>query len=65
MTKNIWTKRLYALIIGLAIVLFWRGAWIIADYLIFPKSILISGVISMAVGIIILVSSKRLVEALG
>ncbi len=64
MKKNIWKKRLHALIIGLAIVLFWRGTWLIADHVIFPKNELTSGIVSILIGIVVLVSSKRLIEAL-
>ena len=55
---------MHALIIGLAIVLFWRGTWLISDHIIFPKNPLTSGIVSISIGIVVLISSKRLVDAL-
>ncbi|MBT4258159.1 hypothetical protein HOD88_03190 [archaeon] len=54
----------YALIIGIAVVSFWRGVWGIMDVLIYPNNYLISSLISFFIGIIILFFTKHLIKEL-
>ena len=44
----------YSLIIAVAIVGIWRGAWMLLDMYLFPKNEAISAVISLVVGVLIL-----------
>ncbi|MCK5590915.1 MAG: hypothetical protein KAI72_03065 [Candidatus Pacebacteria bacterium] len=45
---------LYSVVIGVSIMLFWRGTWILADEFIFPNNLLLSAVVSLTVGLFIL-----------
>ena len=45
---------LAALLIGLALVLFWRGIWHVADVVIFPNNYFLSGVVCIVIAFIIL-----------
>ncbi len=44
-----------SVIVGTAVVLFWRGIWGIFDVLLFPENEVMSYVLSMALGIVILI----------
>jgi hypothetical protein len=51
-----------ALIVGLAIVSFWRGAWQLMDVYLFPSSYVLSNAISLVVGFVVLVFMHRAVK---
>lgn len=57
-------KRIFAFIIGTAIILVWRGIWGLADLYIFPKNETYSYLASIVIGIIILASSHYMMEGL-
>lgn len=52
------------LLIGLAVVLFWRGAWGIMDLYIFPGNLTASYVVSLVLGLVILAATQMLKDAL-
>jgi len=54
----------FAILIGIAVILFWRGVWAVADVLIFPDDYLLSGIISLLLGLFILITSKYLIREL-
>ena len=43
-----------ALLVGLALILFWRGAWMLADLYLLPDNPFLSAIISIIIGILIL-----------
>ena len=45
---------LSALLIGSALVLFWRGVWMLADLYLFPEDYLMSAAVSVLVAFLIL-----------
>ena len=47
-------RNLYSLIIGLAILLYWRGLWGLMDVYLFPNNELISYIVSIVVGLALL-----------
>jgi hypothetical protein len=47
-------RNLYALIVGMAIILYWRGIWGLADVYMFPNDPAISFSVSAIVGIALL-----------
>jgi len=53
----------YSIIIGLAIVMFWRGLWGIMDLYLFPGNELLSYIVSGALGLFLLyINDFRLSE---
>jgi hypothetical protein len=50
-----WKKVLFALVIGLAVVSFWRGVWGLSDEYLFSSNYVLSLWVSLFTGIIILV----------
>lgn len=42
-----------AILLGIAAILVWRGVWLLADLFIFPDNLPLSGVTTIAVGLII------------
>lgn len=40
------------LVVALGVVMFWRGAWFVMDYFLFPENVLLSGLVSLAGGIV-------------
>ncbi|MCD4666410.1 hypothetical protein K8R47_01210 [archaeon] len=52
------------LIIGTAVVLFWRGVWGLADTFIFPNNYLFSSLVSVLIAIIVLFFTKHLIKEL-
>ncbi len=48
----------FSLLIGFALVSFWRGAWGLMDLYLFPENIVFSLWISVALGIAILVATN-------
>ncbi|MFH1376622.1 MAG: hypothetical protein ABIH25_03210 [Candidatus Woesearchaeota archaeon] len=51
-----------AIIVGLGIVLFWRGVWQLLNVYLFPQNYELSNWISLIVGLIILIATGRLVK---
>ncbi|MBU0662450.1 MAG: hypothetical protein ABH854_05965 [Candidatus Diapherotrites archaeon] len=48
---------LFAVIVGTAVVFFWRGVWGFLDYYLFPNDMLLSYSVSFALGLIVLFGS--------
>ncbi|MBR9706638.1 hypothetical protein GOV14_06400 [Candidatus Pacearchaeota archaeon] len=57
-------KILYALIIGFAVISFWRGIWGLWDIYVFPKNIALSLWASTLVGLIILIGTHKVIREL-
>ena len=64
--KNVRTFKTVAsaLIIGVAIVAFWRGAWGLMDIYLFPGNLALSYGVSTLAGVIILITTKNLMKHL-
>ena len=62
--KNKLKKLIVALVAGLAIVAFWRGAWQLMDLYVFPGDYVLSNVVSLVVGFLVLVLMHRAVRGL-
>ena len=45
---------LAAFMIGLALIMVWRGIWLLADEYLFPGNTIVSALVSIAIGLIIL-----------
>jgi len=56
--KNHIKDVIHTIVIALAIVLFWRGVWGLADLYLFPENKLLSYSISIIIGILILYEAK-------
>lgn len=52
------------ILIAIAIVCFWRGAWGLMDLYIFPDHEAISYMVSMGIGIVILYVTRQLADSL-
>lgn len=50
------------LLIAVAIVLVWRGAWGLMDLYVFPDHDLFSYITSLVVGLLILVATRKLTD---
>lgn len=57
--KRGWKNLLFALLVALAVVSFWRGIWGLMDLYLYPNDLLLSFAISSIIGIIILYSIKN------
>ena len=57
-------KLIVALVVGVAIVAFWRGAWQLMDLFIFPENYLLSNIVSLLVGLLVLVLMHRAIKGL-
>jgi hypothetical protein len=57
-------KIIYTLVIGVAIVAFWRGAWGLMDLYIFPNNHALSLGITLLVGVIVLILTQNFVKKL-
>jgi len=53
-----------ALLVGLGVVLFWRGTWNLLDHLIFPQQPIFSALVSLIIGLVILFFSNKLIDEL-
>jgi len=53
-----------ALLIGFAVVAFWRGTWGLLDMYLFPNNFQLSLWVSVLLGVIILVSAHKLITQL-
>ena len=54
----------YAIIIGFAVISFWRGIWGLMDVYLFPSNYSLSLLVSVVIGIIILFLTKHLIDEL-
>lgn len=52
-----------ALLVGLGMVLVWRGSWSVADLLIFPNHPEMSAITSLALGLTILYFSNKIIDS--
>jgi hypothetical protein len=59
--ENRFIKTLYALIIGFAVISFWRGIWGLWDLYVYPTNLELSLWISAIAGIIILFATHHLI----
>ena len=57
-------KVIYVILIGFAIVSFWRGAWGLMDLYLFPSNLALSFSISVVIGVLILYMTKHLIRGL-
>ena len=57
-----WRGIFGALVIGFAVISFWRGLWGLWDVYVYPSNYVLSLWISMVVGLIILFLDKRLIR---
>ena len=57
-------KILFAIIIGLAVVSFWRGAWQLMDLYFFPSNYILSNWTSLILGAIILITTHYVIKEL-
>lgn len=55
---------IFALIVGFAIVAFWRGIWGLLDVYLIPNDITLSMWASVAIGVIILIVTHDVVKGL-
>ena len=54
----------HAILVGFAIVAFWRGTWGFMDFYLFPKNEILSFSASILIGVVILYSTKNLIKKL-
>ena len=54
----------FALLIAFAVIAFWRGVWGLLDEFLLPEQLILSYLISMIIGILILVLTHYLGNAL-
>ncbi len=59
---DLWKSRIKAFFVGLAIILFWRGIWALADNLLFPGHPILSAFSSLLIGLGILLFSRNFVN---
>jgi len=59
-----WKKILYALLVGFAVVSFWRAVWGLSDEYLFPKNHELSLWISLVLGIGILILTHKIIREL-
>jgi hypothetical protein len=60
-----WLKKFtLSVIVGFAVISFWRGIWRLMDEYIFPSSILASGVVSIVIGLLILIFTHSTIKEL-
>ncbi len=57
-------KVIFAIIIGFAVVSFWRGVWGLMDLYLFPDNLVLSLSVSVLLGMIILYFTKHLIDEL-
>lgn len=57
-------KVFFSLLIGFAVIAFWRGAWGLMDTLLFPNNYHLSSWVSLVIGLVILKSTHYLAKEL-
>lgn len=55
-------KVFYTLIIGFAIICFWRGIWGLMDLYLYPNDLALSYLLSLIIGILILCLTENLIK---
>jgi len=55
---------LHSLITGIALIIFWRGIWMLMDIYIFPNNETLSAITSIAIGLFILYINDRKLKEL-
>ncbi len=58
-------KNLHAILVGSAIIMFWRGLWGLMDQYLFPDDPVLSFLISIILGLFILLAIDLSLEELG
>jgi len=59
-----WQQVLWALVIGFAVISFWRGIWGLLDIYLFPDDFVFRSWASTIIGAVILISTHYTVEEL-
>lgn len=54
---NSFSKICFSILIGFAVVAFWRGIWGILDIYLFPNNLTLSFVISIVAGLVVLIAT--------
>ena len=57
-------QKIFAFIIVIGIILFWRGIWGVADLLLSPNNLMMSNISSIIIGVVILGISHRIIKGL-
>lgn len=57
-------QRFIALIIGIGVILVWRGFWGLADIYLFPQNPPLSHLSSILIGLLILVGTHHMIKGL-
>ncbi len=57
-------QKLFALIIGVAVIMFWRGIWGLLDVYFLPNDVGLSLVLSAVIGLVILVACDVVIKEL-
>ena len=52
------------ILIAASVILFWRGAWGLMDLYLFPNNHSLSYAVSLVLGVLILIATKKLVDEL-
>lgn len=58
-------KNLHAILVGSAVIMFWRGLWGLMDRYLFPDNPVVSFLISISLGLLILLVIDLSLEKLG
>ncbi len=62
---NLYAKQIVkALLIGVSVVFFWRGAWGLMDLYLFPNDMTVSYVLSLVIGLGVLFATHYIVKEL-
>jgi len=57
-------KVIYAILIGFAVISFWRGVWGLWDVYVFPNNHPVSLIVSVVVGLVILILTHKVIREL-
>ncbi len=63
--KRFWLINFHIFIDVIAVVLVWRGVWVLVDMYLFPDKLLLSSVLGIVIGILILMKDDNLLKELG
>lgn len=58
-------KNLHSILVGSAIIMFWRGSWGLMDRYLFPENPVLSFLVSISLGLLILLAMDLSLEGLG
>lgn len=59
-----WQQALFALLIGVSVVAFWRGTWRIMDLYLFPNNLALSYGVPLVAGLLVLYLTHYLTKEL-